>query len=234
MEIVGLSAADSPRLAVHGRGGSRQLLIHLYAKDSQGHRALSSPEAIINNAPNNPSAADFITVSLESRLAGAVSFDIAHRCSDGSFALVGSAVTLPYRIEAAPACPGNYQPPGYNESAAVNLRAPQGIRALGPFLAFTDNTYDIGASGANRPRTGYFATSVVTPKLAGITDSGTVINLNADRVDGHHASDFTAAPVSAPRSSRAACAPGQWAYDSGYIYVCTATNTWKRSALAAW
>ncbi len=30
-------------------------------------------------------------------------------------------------------------------------------------LIFTDNTYDIGASGATRPRTGYFGTSVVAP-----------------------------------------------------------------------
>ncbi len=30
-------------------------------------------------------------------------------------------------------------------------------------LLFTDNTYDIGASGATRPRTGYFGTSVVSP-----------------------------------------------------------------------
>ena len=29
----------------------------------------------------------------------------------------------------------------------------------------TDNTYDIGASGATRPRTGYFGTSVVTPTI---------------------------------------------------------------------
>jgi predicted hotdog family 3-hydroxylacyl-ACP dehydratase len=32
----------------------------------------------------------------------------------------------------------------------------------GHLLASTDNTYDIGASGANRPRTGYFSSSVVT------------------------------------------------------------------------
>ncbi len=42
-------------------------------------------------------------------------------------------------------------------------------------LLFTDNTYDIGASGATRPRTGYFGTSVITPSL---TDSG----LTATRV----------------------------------------------------
>jgi hypothetical protein len=39
----------------------------------------------------------------------------------------------------------------------------------------TDNTYDIGASGATRPRTGYFGTSVITPSL-------TVSGLTSGRV----------------------------------------------------
>lgn len=34
-------------------------------------------------------------------------------------------------------------------------------------LLFTDNTYDIGASGTTRPRTGYFGTSVVAPTFTG-------------------------------------------------------------------
>lgn len=34
--------------------------------------------------------------------------------------------------------------------------------SAGPLLTFVDNTVDIGLSGANRPRTGYFATSVET------------------------------------------------------------------------
>lgn len=34
-----------------------------------------------------------------------------------------------------------------------------------PLIFGTDNTYDIGASGATRPRTGYFGTSVITPAL---------------------------------------------------------------------
>jgi hypothetical protein len=42
-------------------------------------------------------------------------------------------------------------------------------------LIFTDNTYDIGASGATRPRTGYFGTSVITPAL-------TVSGLTSGRV----------------------------------------------------
>jgi hypothetical protein len=35
----------------------------------------------------------------------------------------------------------------------------------GHFLAITDNTYDIGASGATRPRIGYFGTRVDAPTL---------------------------------------------------------------------
>lgn len=36
-------------------------------------------------------------------------------------------------------------------------------QTMGAHLLFTDNTFDIGASGATRPRTGYFATSVSAP-----------------------------------------------------------------------
>jgi hypothetical protein len=39
-------------------------------------------------------------------------------------------------------------------------------------LIFTDNTYDIGASGATRPRTGYFGTSVISPLF--VAGAGTV------------------------------------------------------------
>lgn len=59
-------------------------------------------------------------------------------------------------------------------------------------LLFTDNTLDIGASGATRPRTGYFGTSLVVPTLNGIstltlnshsfgtgTGSGSAIWINA-------------------------------------------------------
>lgn len=44
-----------------------------------------------------------------------------------------------------------------------------------PLIFGTDNTYDIGASGATRPRTGYFGTSVITPSL-------TVSGLTSGRV----------------------------------------------------
>jgi hypothetical protein len=40
--------------------------------------------------------------------------------------------------------------------------------------------------------------------------------------------------VSVPVSSTASGSPGDVAEDSNYIYICTATNTWKRAALSSW
>jgi len=37
-----------------------------------------------------------------------------------------------------------------------------------------------------------------------------------------------------PASAVATGTAGDWAYDSNYIYVCVATNSWKRVAIATW
>lgn len=37
-----------------------------------------------------------------------------------------------------------------------------------------------------------------------------------------------------PASASDTCDQGEIAWDTGFVYVCTATNTWKRSALATW
>ena len=37
-----------------------------------------------------------------------------------------------------------------------------------------------------------------------------------------------------PASATAAGNAGEWCNDASYFYVCTATNTWKRTALATW
>lgn len=42
------------------------------------------------------------------------------------------------------------------------------------------------------------------------------------------------ASASAPASATAAGVAGSLAYDSGYLYVCVATNTWVRVAIATW
>ena len=43
-----------------------------------------------------------------------------------------------------------------------------------------------------------------------------------------------AALNTAPASASAAGTLGEIRYTADYIYVCTATNTWKRSALSTW
>ena len=61
-----------------------------------------------------------------------------------------------------------------------------------------------------------------------------------DRVNGHpvvsRTGAFLALPVmaAAPVSAAASGTAGDLAYDASYIYVCVATNTWKRVAIATW
>jgi hypothetical protein len=40
--------------------------------------------------------------------------------------------------------------------------------------------------------------------------------------------------VATPTSSTSACQQGSWSFDSNYVYVCVATNTWRRSQLSSW
>lgn len=39
---------------------------------------------------------------------------------------------------------------------------------------------------------------------------------------------------SPPASATASGTPGQIAFDQSYLYICTGTNTWKRTAIASW
>ena len=47
-------------------------------------------------------------------------------------------------------------------------------------------------------------------------------------------SEVTLAPVTAPTTATDTCTAGTWAYDASYYYVCVATDTWVRAALATW
>lgn len=63
--------------------------------------------------------------------------------------------------------------------ARANGTATAKIDGTGNLIWAIDNTYDIGASGATRPRTGYFGTSLVAPTINGtsaIQLNGTSIN----------------------------------------------------------
>lgn len=41
-------------------------------------------------------------------------------------------------------------------------------------------------------------------------------------------------PTETPASGNASGTTGQIAYDAAYIYICTATDTWERVAIASW
>lgn len=73
------------------------------------------------------------------------------------------------------------------------------------FLASTDNTFDVGASGANRPRTGYFGTSLVSPIASYNTNSILTISTNVITPTGtiHHLGAGLVKTITVP----AACTP---------------------------
>ena len=59
------------------------------------------------------------------------------------------------------------------------------------------------------------------------TDSGgALFQVNGDRI--------RVGTAKTPATSGATGTTGEIAWDANYIYVCTATNTWKRSAIATW
>ncbi len=48
---------------------------------------------------------------------------------------------------------------------------------------------------------------------------------------GSYQADMQTAP---PASSSSTCAPGAWAIDDSFYYLCVAPSVWKRAALATW
>jgi len=59
----------------------------------------------------------------------------------------------------------------------------------------------------------------------------TAIEKRLDRVETVESVSIT---NSTPASAGATGVKGQIAWDASYIYVCTATDTWKRVAIATW
>ena len=57
--------------------------------------------------------------------------------------------------------------------------------------------------------------------------------IDADTLDGNVTGEITL-EGSAPASATSSGTAGDIRYDASYLYVCVATNTWKRSALATW
>jgi len=48
------------------------------------------------------------------------------------------------------------------------------------------------------------------------------------------ATAYATAPVAAPAAANSTGTAGQIAYEDGFLYVCVATDTWQRVAIATW
>jgi hypothetical protein len=104
--------------------------------------------------------------------------------TDASKGLVSNAITGTGNVvmSASPTLTGTLGAAAATFSGAVTLgdASADAVTVNGTLasnLIFTDNTYDIGASGATRPRTGYFGTSVISPLVD--TTNLEVTNLKA-------------------------------------------------------
>lgn len=86
---------------------------------------------------------------------------------DGAVLFAAGAATTPSLTQASDPDNGIYWGTNQVLFATAGVANWQ-ISASGHLLA-TDNTFDIGASGATRPRTGYFGTSLVTPTVNATT-----------------------------------------------------------------
>lgn len=62
---------------------------------------------------------------------------------------------------------------------------------------------------------------------AGDAELAEILNRNFGLLDQMH-------PVTPPASAGASGVKGQFAYESGFLYICIATDTWQRVAIATW
>jgi len=69
---------------------------------------------------------------------------------------------------------------------------------------------------------------LIGSRIDSVNDTQVTYNFTVASVVG------TIADVTAPASRNSTGTTGQIATDANYIYVCTATNTWKRAAIASW
>jgi hypothetical protein len=89
--------------------------------------------------------------------------------------------------------------------------------------AFTVGTRNAGGSVTERARIDSSGRLLVGTDT---NSGGALLQVNGDRI--------RVATAKTPASATAAGTAGEVCWDTNYIYVCTATNTWKRAAIATW
>lgn len=72
-----------------------------------------------------------------------------------------------------------------------------------------------------------------TTARVNVTSTTTTVN-TALAVNGVLSSDQLNLPAGTPATSSSPCPASAVVYDANFIYVCVATNTWKRTALSTW
>ena len=103
---------------------------------------------------------------------------------------------------------------------------------VGPTLTTGTGNILIGTSSATNVPTGSTSNYL---NIGGVLTGN--ISTGALAISGSAASlavPTVIMPLTTPASSSAACTAGQVAVDANYIYVCTATNTWKRAPVSTW
>lgn len=129
------------------------------------------------------------------------------------------------------------QPVGTGYGSNIGATTATGL----PFLAFCAEAEPAGDAFRTRGRKGVvissdLAGSLIFSRLTSANAGGQLAAESARFDDeGHLALKVT--PILPRRTPATATAPGkvgEVSWDADYIYVCVATNTWKRTALASW
>lgn len=104
--------------------------------------------------------------------------------------------------------------------------------------AGTDNVSLSFVTADSQPRFGRDANGTMTWGSGSAGRDTNLYRLGADALktddDFHVGSKFYVDNDQTPASAAAAGVKGQVAWDASYVYVCVATNTWKRAAIATW
>lgn len=130
---------------------------------------------------------------------------------------------------------------GYPDVGGYGSNAGATFSSGYPFLAFCAEADPTGDTFRTRGKKG----TVILDNLAGSLIFGRLTNANASgqgltedaRLNENGQFVFDKRPVIAsnpPASANAAGIQGEVTYDSSYVYVCVAPNTWKRSPLSTW
>lgn len=103
---------------------------------------------------------------------------------------------------------------------------------------FTENGHQVWPAGwLQTPNNFYLQTSSTGPTFEFTTGGTIVLPAGGDIVNSSGNSVFCGIPCptsSVPATVTSTGTAGQLAYSSSYVYICVATNTWRRANLSTW